>query len=107
MEQFHLPLFLVNTLLVLVDASLGYHFVPRLLDGLGNPEVTESGVRATRALLPAIVALYMFFNCLGYFQAETAYLLLVSGVVLVDLALQVFLRRKMGRSEAHDEDGGE
>lgn len=107
MEQFHLPLFLVNTLLVLVDASLGYHFVPRLLAGLGDPEVFETGVRTTRALLPAIVALYMFFNCLGYFQAETAYLLLVSGVILADLVLQVFLRRKMSRDETRDEDGGE
>jgi len=41
-----------------------------------------------------VVALYMFFNCLGYFQGRTVCLLAVSGLLLVDLALQLWLRRK-------------
>jgi hypothetical protein len=36
----------------------------------------------------------MFFNCLGYFQGRSIYLLSVSGLVLFDLALQLYMRRK-------------
>ena len=102
MEQYYLPIFIVNTLLVLVDAALGYHFVPRLLSGMDEPEAVEAGVRTTRGLLPVVVALYMFFNCLGYFQGCTTYLLAVSCLLLVDMALQLWLRRKrrdMGSDE--------
>lgn len=94
MEQYHLPIFIFNTMMILVDAALGYHFAPRLLAGMGEPEAVEAGVRTTRKLLPAIVALYMFFNCMGYFQGRTVYLLSVSGLILVDLVLQLLLRRK-------------
>ena len=94
MEQYHLPLFIFNTLIVLADAALGYHFAPRLLAGMGEPEAVEAGVRTTRKLLPVIVALYMFFNCMGYFQGRTVYLLAVSGLILVDMVLQLLLRRK-------------
>lgn len=94
MEQYHLQLFIFNILIVLADAALGYHFAPRLLSGMGEPEAVEAGVRTTRKLLPAIVALYMFFNCMGYFQGRTIYLLAVSGLILVDVVLQLLLRRK-------------
>jgi len=94
MEPYHLPIFIINTLLVLVDTALGYHLAPRLLAGMDEPEAVESGIHTARGLLPVVVALYMFFNCLGYFQGRTAYLLTVSGLVLVDMALQLWLRRK-------------
>lgn len=38
MERHHLPLFLMNTLLILVDVSIGYHLVPGLLAREGEPE---------------------------------------------------------------------
>ena len=94
MEQYHLPIFIFNTLMVLADTALGYHLAPRLLAGMDEPEAVEAGVRTTRGLLPVVVALYMFFNCLGYFQGRTIYLLTVSGLLLVDMALQLWLRRK-------------
>ncbi len=94
MEQYHLPIFVINTILVLVATALGYHLAPRLLAGMDEPEAVEAGVRTTRGLLPVVVALYMFFNCLGYFQGQTAYLLAVSGLLVVDMALQLLLRRK-------------
>ena len=94
MEQYHLPIFIINTLMVLADAAIGYHLAPRLLAGMDEPEAVEAGVRTTRTLLPVVVALYMFFNCLGYFQGRTTWLLAVSGLVLVDMALQLWLRRK-------------
>ncbi|MFA7060403.1 MAG: hypothetical protein WC156_06245 [Pedobacter sp.] len=94
MEQYHLPIFMFNILMVLADAALGYYFAPRLLAGMGEPEAVEAGIRTTRRLLPVIVALYMFFNCLGYFQGRSVYLLSVGGLILVDMALQLLLRRK-------------
>jgi hypothetical protein len=93
-EQYHLPIFIINTVMVLVDTALGYHLAPRLLAGVDEPEAVETGVRTTRNLLPVVVALYMFFNCLGYFQGRTVYLLSVSGLVLVDLVLQLLMRHK-------------
>jgi hypothetical protein len=94
MEQFHLPLFILNTLMVLLDASFGCHLAPRLLAGVDDPEAAGVAVRTTRRLLPLIVALYMFFNCLGYFQGRTTCLLAVSGLLLVDMVLQIWLRSK-------------
>jgi len=93
-EQYHLPIFIFNTLTVLGVTALGYHLAPRLLAGMDEPEGVEAGVRTTRGLLSVVVALYMFFNCLGYFQGRTACLLGVSGLLLVDMALQLWLRRK-------------
>jgi hypothetical protein len=93
-EQYHLPIFIINTLMVLVDTALGYHLAPRLLAGMDEPEAVEAGVRTTRGLLPLVVTIYMFFNCLGYFQGRTVFLLAVSGLLLVDMVLQQLLRRK-------------
>jgi hypothetical protein len=104
MEEYNLPIFIINTVVVLANTALGYHTAPRLLAGMGEPEVIEAGVRATRRILPFVVALYMFFNCLGYFQGRTAYLYAVSGLVLVDMALQLILRRK---KRSVGTDGGE
>jgi len=104
-EQYHLPIFIFNTLMVLADTALGYHLAPRLLAGMDEPEAVEAGVRTTRGLLPVVVALYMFFNCLGYFQGRTTWLLAVSALLLVDLALQLWLRRKrLGRGLDDRED---
>ncbi|MBT1072262.1 hypothetical protein [Pelotalea chapellei] len=106
-EQYQLPLFLLNTLLVLLNASLGYHMAPRLLAGVDDPEIAVSGIRSIRGLLPAIVALYMFFNCLGYFQARSAYLLAVTALVFADLALQLVLRNKAKARRADNGEGKE
>jgi hypothetical protein len=101
-EQYHLPIFIFNTLTLLGVTALGYHLAPRLLAGMDEPEALDTGVRTTRGLLPVVVALYMFFNCLGYFQGRTTWLLAVSGLLLVDMALQLWLSRKrrgMGSDE--------
>jgi len=105
MALFHLPLFLLNIILVLLDASLGYHLSPRLLAGVAEPEAAGDALRATRGLLPVIVALYMFFNCLGYFQARTLVLMTVTGLLLADLGLQFWLRRR--KAGASRDDGSE
>jgi hypothetical protein len=105
LEQYHLLIFICNTLMVLGVTSLGYHLAPRLLGGMDEPEAVEAGVRTTRGLLPLVVVLYMFFNCLGYFEGNTSYLLGVSALVLVDGLLQLLIRHKrrgMDNSDSHD-----
>ena len=105
MDQLYLPLFLLNTVLTLVDASVGFHMAPLLLSSRSDENEAEAGVRTTRRLLPAVVALYMFFNCMGYFQGNMPYLLTVSGLILFDLALQFYLnhRRRVAGNDADDE----
>ena len=105
MAAFMLPLFLLNTLLIIVDASLGYHLAPRLLKGLCDPETAEQGLRPTRAMLSAVVALSMFFNCRGYFLSEPFWLLAVLVLVLADMLLQNWLVRRSSapRHPAGDE----
>ena len=102
MEPYHLPIFIINTLLVLVDTALGYHLAPRLLAGMDEPEAVESGIHTARGLLPVVVALYMFFNCLGYFEGRTAYLLGVSGLLAVDMGLQLLMRHKRRNIDSDD-----
>jgi len=103
MEPYYLPLFLLNCILILLDAAMGFLTAPRLLAGLGDHEAGEAGVRSARKLLSVVVALYMFFNCIGYFQARSGYLTAVTGLVLLDMALQLFLHRRP-RTEDDEED---
>jgi len=106
-EEYHLLIFICNTLMVLGVTSLGYHLAPRLLGGMDEPEAVKAGVRTTRGLLPLVVMLYMFFNCLGYFEGRTSYLLGVSGLILLDGALQLLIRHKrrgINNSDSRDDE---
>ena len=88
-----LTLFIINLVLVLVDAALGFHLAPRLLSSIDDPEMKEQAVRATRRTLSAVVALYMFFNCVGYFRGKSSWLGAVLLLVLLDMGLQLWLTR--------------
>lgn len=95
-----LPLFVLNILLVLVDASVGYHLAPLLFRaGGGAPEAAENGVRNVRRLLTGVVVLYMFFNCLAYFRYNGPLLLLVTMLVLFDLAGQLYVRHRFRQQD--------
>lgn len=94
MESLLLPLFILNTLLIIADASIGYHLAPRLLQRLGDPEAAQQATGPTRALLSVVVAVYMFFNCRGYFQSNTPWLLAVLVLVVADMLLQNWLARR-------------
>lgn len=93
-------LFVLNILLVLIDASLGYHLAPRLIriSDPDEPELQESTVRMVRNMLTFLVALYMFFNCMGYFNGNSGLLMIVTGMILFDLVAQVYLRRRASRN---------
>jgi len=93
-----LSLFILNILLVLLDASLGYHLAPRLLrmPDTDEPELRESAVRTVRGMLTVLVMLYMFFNCWGYFRGNSGLLLIVTAMVLFDLGGQMYIRHRSG-----------
>lgn len=103
MEKFFLPVFILNIFLVMLDAALGYLSAPQLLAKAGEPEIAAVGIRNARRLLPAVVALYMFFNCLGYFQGRSGILFSVTGLVCIDLALQLYLRSRNTTLSEDDE----
>ncbi|MDD2898507.1 MAG: hypothetical protein PHI31_07315 [Desulfuromonadaceae bacterium] len=98
-ENLTLLLFILNIFLILLDVSLGYHLAPRLLrlsDG-ADAEMREIGIRTVRRLLTALVVLYMFFNCLGYFNDNNSLLVIVTALVVCDLIGQLYLRRRSKR----------
>ena len=97
-------LFVLNTLLVLVDASIGYRHAPRLLRLVGDQAAADdenaaSGytVQTVRRMLSAVVSLYMFLNCLAYFRGGALFLMLVTGFILLDGGLVLYLSHRYGR----------
>jgi len=105
MDTLLLPFFIVNLLLVLIDASVGYHLAPILfrVSG-GEPDAAANGVRNIRYLLTGVVILYMFFNCLAFFRHNAPLLLVVTGLVLFDLGGQLYIRhRTRQRNDLRDQ----
>ncbi len=97
MERYLIAIFVANFLLVIVDATLGYHLAPRLVrPGATDPDTVERLAGGLRRLLTCVVALYMFFNCFAYFRMSVVLILVVTGVILVDIAVQLGMRRKLG-----------
>ena len=91
-------LFLLNTLLIIVDAALGYFVAPLMLVRMNDDNGSGGwSTVAVRRLLTIVVAFYMFFNCLAYFGDKNLLLVIVSGVVVFDIAFQLIVRRKMSR----------
>ncbi len=92
----HLTLLLgLNTVLILVDAAIGYHLAPLLMHGENQDgEVAEVAVQGVRRLLSLMVALYMFFTCLAYARQQQTFLSVVTCIVLLDIAIQLILRRR-------------
>ena len=94
MDQYLIPIFILNILLVLVDASLGYFIAPRLLSRFGVEEEAGEGRGGVRSLLAWVVALYAFLCCLAYFRASIAWLLVLTALIVIDIAGQILLGRK-------------
>ena len=99
-----LPLFIFNFLLIMVDASVGYHLAPQFYRVTGGPpEEAEQGVRSIRRTLTLVVTVYMFFNCLSYFRHDSTMLLIVTLLVAVDLGGQMYIRhRTRSRDNSHE-----
>jgi len=99
MERYILHIFVLNWVLVIADAAMGYHVAP-LLVGMReepDPEAVDRGAQSIRRLLAFVVALYMFFNCLAYFRGNVLLLLLVSGIIMLDIVFQLMLKWRRRR----------
>ncbi len=98
MEHYLIAIFVGNFLIVLVDASLGYHLAPRLIrPGAADPQTVARLTGGLHRLLSCVVALYMFFNCAAFFGGNVVLILVVSGVILLDIAVQLAVQWKMRR----------
>ena len=53
-----LALFLLNMVMILVDASVGYHMAPLIMEAIDDLEAGEAGVRTTRKLLLQLHGLF-------------------------------------------------
>ncbi|RNC72617.1 MAG: hypothetical protein ED859_01245 [Desulfuromonadales bacterium] len=95
-----LLLIVVNLFLILIDAAVGWHLAPALMRRFTpDAETAEVSARSMRAMLGGVVALYMFFNCLGYFRQNRIVLLVVTGIVVTDMVAQLVVRLKVGKRE--------
>ena len=97
-DQLLLIFFILNILLILLDATVGYHLAPRLLRmaGAGDIEIRETALRKVRQALTGLVTLYMFFNCLGYFGGHSTLLMIVTGMIVIDIGVQLYLSHRFG-----------
>jgi hypothetical protein len=96
-------LFVLNMFLILLDASLGYYLAPHLLrhsEG-ADAELRESAIHTVRRMLTALVTLYMFFNCLGFFDGNSSLLMIVSALVVCDIVGQTYLKRRSKQNGEH------
>lgn len=95
----YLPIFFIcNIVLTFIDATIGYHAAPTLaLLGGNDAADTERAVRGVRKLLAAVVALYMFFNCLAFYNHRPLLLLVVTGVIVLDILAQTMVSGKMSK----------
>lgn len=95
-EHYLAVIFILNFVLVIGAAILGYHLAPYLIrDRIADDEDRDQGVQRLRRLLSWIVALYMFLNCFAYFRRNTVFLLVVTALVMADIISQLVVRRRM------------
>lgn len=93
----YLPyIFVSNIFLTFIDATIGYYAAPALARiGARDEEGIEWAVQGVRKLLAGVVALYMFFNCLAYFNEKPLLLIIVTSVVILDIVCQLMVNRKL------------
>lgn len=100
MEQQFTYLFVANIFLTFIDATIGYHAAPAIAVLAGTEEeAAEHAVRGIRRLLSYVVTLYMFFNCLAFFDRIPWLLCGTAAVLAVDIAAQAVIMRKMTGSK--------
>lgn len=96
MDHYFTYIFVGNIFLIFIDATIGYHAAPAiaLLAG-GEEEGAQRALHGVRKLLAWVVALYMFFNCLAFFDQISWLLYFTTAVLAVDIAAQTIILRKM------------
>lgn len=97
MDHSLLAIFILNFLLVIGAATLGYHLAPLLIHGrITEDEDPGHAIQRLRRLLSWMVALYMFLNCFAYFRQNAVFLMVVTALVMVDIISQLIIRRRFG-----------
>ena len=95
-----LTFFILNWLLIIGDASLGYFVLPLLLrrdPGASSGDGTSVG--RMRRLLTATVMLYMLVNCYAYFRQYSTLLYIVTALVVLDIIVQIVVRQRRLRQD--------
>ena len=95
-----LALFILNWLLIIGDASLGYFVLPLLLrPKLIDPPGDGTAVGGMRRLLTVMVLLYMLVNCYAYSRQHSTLLYIVTAFVALDIIVQLVVRqRRVGQN---------
>ena len=97
-QEILLTFFILNWLLIIGDASLGYFVLPLLLRS--NPDETAVDITAVgrmRRLLTAMVMLYMLVNCYAFFRQYSTLLYVVTVLVALDVIVQFVVRQRRAR----------
>lgn len=98
MDHYLLAIFILNFMLVIGAAALGYHLAPLLIHGrITEGEDPGQATLQLRRLLSWMVALYMFLNCFAYFRQNAVFLMVVTALVMVDIISQLIIRRRFGK----------
>lgn len=96
MDQYFTHIFAANIFLIFLDATIGYYAAPAIALLAGGEEAdAERALRGVRKLLTWVVTLYMFFNCLAFFEQKPWLLYCTTTVLAVDIAAQLIIFRKM------------
>lgn len=100
MDQYLSYIFAANFIFVIIDASIGYHVAPILISSFSRGDHNVAAIGTVRTLLAVVVAMYMFFNCLAFFRASALLLVIVTGIILLDIGSQLFMKWKFPRGGA-------
>ena len=96
MDPYFPYIFISNVFLTIADATIGYHAAPTLVRlGASDEESAVLSLRRVRTLLAGVVAIYMFCNCLAFFNRQPFFLLVVTGVIVLDIVAQLMVIGKM------------
>lgn len=96
MDLYFPYIFISNILLTLADATIGYHAAPSLVRlGATDEESSVQALNGVRTLLTGVVAIYMFCNCLAFFNRQQLFLLAVTGIIVLDIVAQLVVIGKM------------
>ena len=99
-QELLLLFFILNWLLIISDASLGYFVLPLLLRSKpGDSSGGGTVVGGMRRLLTAMVGLYMLVNCYAYYWQYSALLYIVMAIVALDIIVQLMVRQRRLRQD--------
>jgi hypothetical protein len=100
-QEILLTFFILNWLLIIGDASVGYFVLPILLrpDPSGDSFGDGTTVSGMRRLLTVMVILYMLVNCYAFFQQNSTLLYIVTVLVALDVIVQLVVRQRKVRQD--------